>query len=46
MLCFDAFILSGTAYLIAVFGWSSWWMALAVLMCAGSNPEKIIEMGK
>ncbi len=46
MLCFDAFVLAGTAYLIVVFGWSSWWMLLALLMCAGSNPTNIIQIGE
>jgi hypothetical protein len=46
MLVFDAAVLGGFAYLVAERGWSAWWMLLAVLMCSGSNPSKIIEANK
>ncbi len=43
MLVFDAAVLAGTAYLIADRGWSAWWMLVAVCICTGSNPRRIIE---
>jgi hypothetical protein len=46
MLIFDAAVLAGFAYLVADKGWSAWWMLLAVLMCSGSSPRKIIEVNK
>jgi hypothetical protein len=46
MLTFDAAVLGGFAYLGSEKGWSAWWMLLAVLMCSGSNPSKIIETNK
>jgi len=42
MLIFDFAVLAGTAYLIAKHNWSAWWMLLAVFMCAGSNPKRLI----
>jgi hypothetical protein len=46
MLAFDLAVLAGTAFLIAERGWSAWWMALAVLMCAGSTPKYLIGAWK
>lgn len=43
MSAFDAFVLGGTVYLIGWHGWSGWWMLFAFLMCAGSNPRRLIE---
>ncbi|MFZ3286623.1 MAG: hypothetical protein WA191_07205 [Telluria sp.] len=43
MLTFDSIVLGGTAYLIAERGWSAWWILLAVLMAAGSNPRPLIN---
>lgn len=42
MAVFDSFVLAGTAYLVGWCGWSAWWFVLAFLMCAGSNPRKLI----
>ena len=42
MLAFDLSVLAGTAYLIAERNWSAWWMVLAILLCAGSNPRTLI----
>lgn len=42
MLVFDAAVLAGTVYLIGWKEWSPWWMVLAVFMCAGSNPRRLI----
>ena len=44
MLVFDAFILAGTAFLVSERGWSAWWFVLAVVMCAGSYPGKIMQI--
>jgi hypothetical protein len=46
MLAFDLATLAGTAFLIAERGWSAWWMALAVLMCLGSYPGKLMQIAK
>lgn len=46
MLAFDLAVLAGTAFLIAERGWSAWWMALAVLMCFGSNPGKLMQIAR
>jgi hypothetical protein len=46
MLAFDLAVLAGAAFLIAERGWSGWWMALAVLMCLGSNPKYLIGAWK
>jgi hypothetical protein len=46
MLAFDLAVLAGTAYFIAERDWSAWWMALAFLMCIGSNPRYLIGAWK
>ena len=46
MLAFDLAILAGTAFLITERDWSSWWMALAYVMCVGSYPGKLIKINK
>lgn len=46
MLLFDAFVLAGTAFLIAERGWSAWWMAMAFLMCLGSYPGKLMKIAQ
>lgn len=46
MLVFDAFVLGGCAYLIEFHHWSAWWMALAFLMAAGSNPKLLIAAAR
>jgi len=45
MLVFDVVILAGTVEVIDR-GWSPWWMAFAVLMCAGANPKFLILIMK
>jgi len=42
MLAFDLSVLAGTVYMIAREGWSAWWLLAAVLICAGSNPRRLI----
>lgn len=44
MLAFDLAILAGTAYLIGWCDWSAWWMWLAVIVCAGSNPKTLLKI--
>ena len=44
MLAFDAFILAGTAFLVSERDWSAWWFVLAVVMCIGSYPGKIMQI--
>lgn len=46
MLAFDLAVLAGTAWLVSERGWSAWWFALAVLMCIGSYPGKIMEIAQ
>ncbi len=43
MLVFDIAVLAGTAFLVSERGWSAWWMLLAVLMAAGSNPRYLVN---
>lgn len=43
MLIFDAAVLGGFCYLIVAHQWSSWWMALVILVCSGANPRHFIE---
>jgi len=42
MVLFDIAVLAGTVWIITQYNWSVWWMALAVLMCIGSNPKYLI----
>lgn len=44
MLVFDAFIVAGTAFLVAEYDWSSWWFLIALFLCAGSNPKNMIRV--
>ena len=46
MLAFDLTVLAGTAFLIAERGWSAWWMALAVQMCLGSYPGRLMQIAR
>lgn len=42
MLLFDLSALAGAAYLVAREGWSAWWFLPVLLICAGSNPRRLI----
>lgn len=42
MVVFDLAVLAGSVWLIGWHDWSGWWMLLAVLICAGSNPKYLI----
>ena len=46
MLAFDLAVLAGTVYLIADLGWSAWWMLLAIFVCEGSSPRRLIATWK
>jgi hypothetical protein len=46
MLVFDFAIFFGTAYLISEKDWSAWWLLLAVVICTGSNPRRILETAR
>lgn len=46
MLVFDIAVLAGTAFLVSERGWSAWWMLLAVLITAGSNPRNLVNVLK
>jgi hypothetical protein len=35
VLIYNLIIISGTAYLVALHGWSGWWFLLAILMLMG-----------
>lgn len=43
MLIFDFAVLAGCVYLIDQRDWSEWTMLFGLLICAGSNPYKLIN---
>jgi hypothetical protein len=42
MCVFDFAVLAGTAWLISERHWSAWWVLVAMLICTGSDPKKLI----
>lgn len=40
VLIYNLIIIGGTAYLVALHGWSGWWFLLAMLMLANVTSKK------
>ncbi len=44
MAIFDLAVLAGTVWLVGWHQWDPWWMLLAMLIIAGSNPKELIKI--